>query len=337
VLTNLLLLAGAASAIPHIPGTVLKTAAFPKYFGAALGQGHLQNASDPKFAEFAAIQFSGATPENEMKWQIIEPFQNQFNFTPGDFIVKFGKEHSYTHIRGHTLVWHNQLAPWAMDLPNDTAIVTEAMTNHITKVMEHYRGQLYAWDVVNEALNDDGTLSINDPFAEALGASYIELAYQTARKADPTVKLYYNDFNTEGINNKSDALLEIVKGLKSKGLIDGVGFQCHFIIGEVPTDLAANFKRFNEAGVEVAITELDLRTTLPVDEATVQQQAKDYQTVVDACESAPNCVGITTWGITDLYSWIPGTFPGQGFGLLFDDSYNEKPSFFSTINALNAG
>jgi len=311
---------------------VLKQAAFPRYVGAALGQGHLQNATDPNFRTIAAIEYSGATPENEMKWEIIEPFQNQFNFTPGDVIRDFAQAHDFT-LRGHTLVWHNQLAPFVSTL-NGTDLL-HAMTNHITKVMTHFRGQIFAWDVVNEALNDDGTLGPS-PFLTQIGPSYIETAFRTARAADPHAKLYINDFNTEGINNKSDALLTIVKNLKKENLIDGVGFQSHFIVGEVPTDLQANLQRFIDAGVQVAITELDVRTTLPVTQAVAEQHPKDFAFVVNACKSVSDCVGVTTWGITDLYSWIPGTFPGQGFGLLWDDNYVKKPAYSSVLATLEA-
>jgi endo-1,4-beta-xylanase len=144
--------------------------------------------------------------------------------------------------------------------------------------MTHYRGQIFAWDVVNEAFNDDGTLG-ESPFLDQLGPSYIQTAFEIARSADPSARLYIvrmhcsqgkntflmgtlqNDFNTEGVNAKSDALLALVTDLKSQNLIDGVGFQSHFIVGEVPQDLQTNLERFVAAGVEVAITELDVRVS----------------------------------------------------------------------------
>ncbi|KAI5121546.1 hypothetical protein M0805_002605 [Coniferiporia weirii] len=312
--------------------TTLKAAAGARYFGAALGAGHLSNASDLNFRTVAAQQLSGATPENEMKWDATEPSQGVFTFDQGDQVALFAVSNEM-RLRGHTLVWHSQLPAWVSTLTGDSLL--SAMNNHITTVMTHFTGKTFAWDVVNEAFNDDGTLGAS-PFLTQLGSSYIETAFTTARAADPTAKLYINDFNTEGENAKSDAMLSLVQTLKASNLIDGVGFQSHFIVGEVPTDLQANLQRFADAGVDVAITELDVRMPVPASAANLAQQAVDYAFVVDACLAVSRCVGITIWGITDLYSWVPGTFPDQGAALPWDDSYNEKASFTSTLNALSS-
>ncbi|EIN13907.1 endo-1,4-beta-xylanase [Punctularia strigosozonata HHB-11173 SS5] len=321
-------LALAATASPA--KSTLKAAASPRYFAAAIGYGHLTNKTDHLFREIAVAEYGGLTPENEMKWEITEPEQGVFNFTQAEIIVSFAEAHDYV-IRGHTLVWYSQLAPWVTEIPESE--VLSAMQNHITTAMTHFKGRIYAWDVVNEGFNDDGTFRDN-VFLENIGEDYFEIAYQTARKADPRAKLYYNDYNTEGVNNKSDSVLSLVKSLKSKGLIDGVGFQSHFIVGSVPNDLQANLQRFVDAGVEVAITELDIRANTPVNASVIAQHAKDFAFVVNACQAVKKCVGITTWGITDSYSWIPSTFPGQGYGLLWDDSYEKKPAYYTTLTAL---
>ncbi|TFK51014.1 endo-1,4-beta-xylanase [Heliocybe sulcata] len=312
----------------------LKAAAAPRYFGAALGVPHLMNFThDPLFDVDAVLQFSGATPENEMKWMNIEPERNMFNFTGGDIVAAFANANDYT-LRGHNLVWYSQLAPWVETLTGED--LWNATVNHITTVMTHYKEDfvLYCWDVVNEAFNDDGTYRENVWYTQ-LGPDYIPNAYTVARSVNSGSKLYINDYNTEGINNKSDALLTVVQSMKAQNLVDGVGFQCHFIVGELPPDLEQNFARFVAAGVEIAITELDIRMNLPPSEADIIQQAKDYTTVVNAClAQGEACVGITTWGITDLYSWVPSTFSGTGYALLFDDNYVPKPAYNSTIYAL---
>ncbi|KLO10182.1 glycoside hydrolase [Schizopora paradoxa] len=310
--------------------TTLKAAASPRYFGAALGAGHLSNVSDPKFAEFGAAQFSGATPENEMKWDFTEPEQGVFTFDQANQVAAFAKANNQI-LRGHNLVWFSQLPDWVETLQGNDLL--NAMNNHITTVMTQFKGQIFAWDVVNEPMADDGTLGPS-PFLTQLGSGYIQTALTTARKADNTTFLYINDFNTEGVNAKSDGLLSIVQSLKALNLIDGIGFESHFIVGELPTDIQTNLQRFADAGVDVAITELDVRMTVPPSAADLEQQTKDYATVINACKAVSRCRGITTWGITDLYSWVPGTFPNMGAALLFDDSYNEKASFTSTINAL---
>jgi len=314
-----------------IPARTLKQAAGAsgRYFGAALAQPHLQNASDPNFARVAAIQFSGVTPENEMKWESTEPTPGNFTFQDAEVVVKFKKEHDMV-LRCHNLVWDSQLSPFVTELPADQ--VEAAMIEHIKAVAGHFKGDCFAWDVVNEPLNGDGSF-VSSPFFNAIGEDYIEIALRTARAADPHAHLYINDFNTEGINAKSDAMLNLTTRLHKMGLLDGVGFESHFILNEIPDDIQANLERFAAVGLQVAITELDIRITLPATQEDLQNQAAQYAQVVQACVNVKKCVGVTTWGITDVYSWIPGTFPGEGAALLFDDSYNTKPAFFSTIKA----
>jgi len=319
-----------ALTISTVNAQTLKSAAGSRYFGAAIAQAHLQNASDPKFAQFGMQQFSGATPENEMKWESTEPTQGTFTFSEADVVVQFAQANDM-RLRCHNLVWGQQLAPFVSQLPLDQ--VQDAMVSHITGVMSHFKGDCFAWDVVNEPFNDDGTFQAT-PFFNAMGEEYITIALQTARSIDPNAHLYINDFNTEGVNAKSNAMLNLTSGLKAQGLLDGVGFESHFILNEIPSDLQTNMERFTAVGLEVAITELDIRITLPATDEDLQNQATQYAEVVSACVAISDCVGVTTWGITDVYSWVPGTFPGMGAALLFDDTYNEKPAFAATISAL---
>ena len=168
-------------------------------------------------------------------------------------------------------------------------------------------------------MNDDGTFQQN-VFFNTLGESYIPIALEAARAADPAAKLYINEFNTEGPGPKATAMLNLVKSLKSQNVpIDGIGFQCHFIVGELPQGLAANWNQFTAAGVEVAVTELDVRMTLPSTPALLAQQKTDYTTVATACMSVQRCVGITLWDWTDKFSWVPGTFAGQGAACPWDE------------------
>ena len=175
-----------------------------------------------------------------------------------------------------------------------------------------------SWDVVNEPFNDDGTWR-QDVFYNTLGQSYVTIALQAARMADPAAKLYINEYNIEYAGPKATSLLNLVKSLKSADVpLDGVGFQCHFIVGEVPTGLQSQLTTFAATGVEVAITELDIRTTTPASQAALAQQQKDFQTVVQACMNVEGCVGITIWDFSDKYSWVPSTFSGQGAACPWD-------------------
>ncbi|HEY0501586.1 MAG TPA: endo-1,4-beta-xylanase [Kutzneria sp.] len=324
-----LLLAGVTSQA-GAAGTGLKTLAEAKgiYFGTALTQSNLSNST---LTAVAGAQFDMVTPGNEMKWDTTEPANGSYNFGPGDQIVSFAQSHDM-RVRGHNLVWHSQLPGWVSSLPANQ--VQAAMEAHITTEATHYRGKVYAWDVVNEPFNEDGSLR-SDAFTNAMGSGYLADALRTAHAADPNAKLYLNDYNIEGQNAKSDAMYRLVSGLKSQGVpIDGVGLESHFIVGQVPSTMRANMQRFTALGLDVAVTELDDRIQLPATNATLAQQAADYAAVVDNCLAVSRCVGVSQWGVGDADSWIPGTFPGQGAATMYDNDYQPKPAYNSTATAL---
>jgi len=300
------------------------------YFGAAVAANRL---SETQYVQVLNREFNSVTPENEMKWDATEPSRNSFNFSNADRIVNHAQANGQI-IRGHTLVWHSQLPSWVSNGNWSASELTQIMENHIANVAGRYRGKLYAWDVVNEAFNEDGTRR-QTVFQNVIGDGYIAAAFRAARAADPTAKLYYNDYNIEGINAKSNAVYNLVRQLKQQGVpIDGVGFQGHFILGQVPNDLQQNLQRFADLGVEVALTEVDIRMQTPPDAGKLAQQRADYEKVVRACLAVSKCVGVTVWGITDKYSWVPDTFPGQGAALLFDENYNPKPAYDGVVTAL---
>jgi endo-1,4-beta-xylanase len=300
-----------------------------RYFGSAASE---SNFSDTAYASILGGEFGQVTPENSMKWDTVEPTQGQFNYARGDQVVAFAQQHNQI-VRGHNLVWHSQLPGWVSGLP--TAQVKAAMENHITQEVTHYKGKIYAWDVVNEPFNDDGTLR-GDAFYQAMGTGYIADALRTARAADPAAKLYLNDYNIEGTGAKSDAMYNLVKSLKSQGVpIDGVGFETHLAIQYgFPTSMQQNLQRFADLGVDVAVTELDVRMQLPRDATKDATQSTYYTNVVKACLAVTRCVGITAWGFTDKYSWVPGTFSGQGAADLYDEAYQPKPAYNAVVTAL---
>jgi endo-1,4-beta-xylanase len=236
-------------------------------------------------------------------------------------------------VRGHNLVWHNQLPSWVNNLPTNQ--VQSAMEAHITTEATHYKGKLYAWDVVNEPFNEDGSLR-QDVFYRAMGTGYIADALRTAHAADPNAKLYLNDYNIEGIGAKSNGMYSLAQSLLSQGVpLNGIGFESHFIVGQVPSSLLSNMQRFANLGLDVAVTELDDRIQLPTSSASLQQQANDYATVVKDCLAVSRCVGVSQWGVDDGHSWIPGTFPGYGAATLYDANYNPKPAYNATVTALS--
>ncbi|KAI0666612.1 endo-beta-1,4-glucanase [Trametes maxima] len=269
-------------------------------------------------------QFGQVTPENSMKWDATEPQQGVFTFANADRVAQLARSRGQL-IRGHNCVWHQQLPSWVTAGNFNAQQLTSIVQNHCSTLVSHFKGQI--WDVVNEPLNDDGSFR-QDVFLNTLGTSYIATALRAAKAADPNAKVYINDFNIEGTGAKATAMKNLIRTLKSQGVpIDGVGLQSHFIVGEVPGTLVQNMQEFAALGVEVAITELDIRMRLPETAALLEQQKRDFQTVVSACQAVPACVGITLWDFTDKFSFVPSTFSGFGAATPWDSNFVKKPAF----------
>ncbi|OKK04955.1 endo-1,4-beta-xylanase [Streptomyces sp. CB03234] len=289
-----------------------------------------------QYAAIAGAQFSSLTPENAMKWSSVEPTRGSYDWAEADQIVAFAQEHGQ-QVRGHTLVWHSQNPGWLTNGGFSAAELRAILERHIATEAGRYRGKIAAWDVVNEMFNEDGTYRPS-LWYNAMGPGYVADALRWARQADPGAKLYLNDYNVEGLNAKSDALYNLVRSLKAQGApIDGVGLQAHFILGQVPSTLQANIQRFADLGVDVAITELDVRMQLPATDAKLTQQAADYSAVVKACLAVSRCVGITGWDISDADSWVPDVFPGYGAATMYDANYRPKPAYYAVATALGGG
>jgi endo-1,4-beta-xylanase len=322
----------ALTATPARAATTLDQLAKAKgklFFGSATDNPEL---SDTAYTSILGSEWGSITPGNSQKWDTTEPSNGTFNFGPGDTVVNFAKAHNEV-VRGHNLVWHSQLPGWVSSLPTNQ--VQAAMETHITTEVNHYKGQVYSWDVVNEPFNDDGTYR-TDAFYNAMGTGYIADALRTARAADPNAKLYLNDYNLEGSGAKADAMFNLVSSLKSQGVpIDAVGFEGHLATQYgFPSGLQANLQRFANLGVDVAITELDVRMPLPETAAQDATQTTYYTNVVNACLAVSRCVSITVWDFTDKYSWVPGAFSGQGAACLYDSNLTKKPVYNAVANAL---
>ncbi|MYS20458.1 endo-1,4-beta-xylanase (glycosyl hydrolase family 10) [Streptomyces sp. DvalAA-14] len=318
------------AATPVQAATTLRSLAEGKsrYFGTALTAGDLNVSQE---MAVAGAQFDMVTPGNEMKWDTTEPSNGSYNFGPGDQILNWAQSHN-DRVRGHNLVWHSQLPGWVSSLPLNQ--VQGVMESHITTEVNHYRGKIYAWDVINEPYNEDGSLR-QDVFYQAMGSGYLADAIRTAHNADPNAKLYINDYNIEGENAKSNALYSLAQSLLAQGVpLGGIGLESHFIVGQVPSSMLANMQRFASLGLDVAITELDDRIQLPASSASLQQQASDYTTVVNDCLAVSRCVGVSQWGVDDGHSWIPGTFPGYGAATMYDSNYQAKPAYNAAVAAL---
>ncbi|WP_437692959.1 endo-1,4-beta-xylanase [Sorangium sp. So ce176] len=314
----------------------------PILIGAAISGGGLNNGD---YKRVAAAEHSYVTAENEMKWDALEPNPGQFSWGAADNIVNWARSNNMK-VKGHTLVWHNQLPGWANSLSGATQ-VEQAIRRHIENVMGHFKDRIDTWDVVNEAVITNSDTGVGNPrmrpsvFFNALGERFIDLAFQIAREQDPNAKLYYNDYSIDALNDKADFVYEMIKGMVERGVpIDGVGFQMH--IGPPNNeaggaDVAANLRRFADLGLEVLISEMDINRCS--NQVTAEEQLEYYHDIVEACFVMPECTAITFWGINDgrswLNSWSGALCNGQSSqSLLFNDQYQKKETYNKVMDAL---
>ena len=281
-----------------------------------------------------------------MKMEVLQPSQGSFSFGSADNLVSFAQKNNMT-VRGHCLVWHSQQPAWVSSdgKKNDKGWTRQQaldiMKNHITKVMQHYKGKVREWDVVNECLDDDQSTVRTNPdsydlrkqsvWQVAIGDDYIDSAFVYAHRADPDALLYLNDYDVELQGKaKSSAFYNLAMRLKNDGIpIDGVGLQCHFSIGEVDSvKLDNTIRRFEEAGLKCIITELDMG--IPnTSEANLEEQARNYRVVTDIVLSHDNCPSMVVWGIKDNDSWREASNP-----LLYTSGLGKKPAWYAVRSAL---
>jgi endo-1,4-beta-xylanase len=299
--------------------------------------------SEAAYSETLAREFNMVEAEDAMKWWRIRRVEGGFDFHDGDEVVSYAQAHGMK-VRGHCLVWDHQNPEWLVAGRFTPQQLSHLMQEHIATVMRHYAGKVFAWDVVNEALDEHGhfkdSIWYNQPgigMADK-GSAYVEQAFRWAHEADPQALLFYNETGGEGLGTKSDAIYTMVKDFKRRGVpIDGVGLQMH--ISQVDYDtapLATNIARLTALGMQVHITELDV--SLPVGSsglATPQdlaRQAVVYRGVMRACLQNPGCTAIQTWGFTDKWSWIGSHSHGtRGAALPFDRAYKPKPAYQAMI------
>jgi len=307
-------------------------------------------------------QFNSISPENALKWMSIHPKLDSYNFKDADSYVEFGEKNNM-FIIGHTLVWHSQVPMWVFQDEKGNAVDRETLLNrmhdHIQTVVGRYKGKIKGWDVVNEALNDDGTLR-QTQWMKIIGEDYIEKAFQFAHEADPDAELYYNDYSLPN-SSKRNGAIKLIKNLQSKGIkISGVGMQGHYKMDWPTTaQVDSTIKAFAELGIKVMITEFDI-DALP--QATFNMGA-DVSLSVEAREKLnpykdglPDSVQqllaeryaglfsvfvnnskdvsrVTFWGVRDRDSWL-NNWPVRGrtsYPLLFDRKGNPKPAYDAVI------
>ena len=304
--------------------------------------------AETEYSKVLGTEYNGLTAEWEMKFSATHPRPNTdpspYDFSAGDQLVTFARGHAM-QVRGLTLVWHGDNPAWLTNGNYSAQEMNAIVHDHVTQLMQHFGSQVFAWDVVNEAFNDDGTMRSTIFYDQpgigfaGQGTAYIEQSLVWGSAANPAAKLFYNDYGAEVINAKSDAILAMATDFKNRGVpLHGVGFQMHIDLGfdnaGTLQSFASNLQRFATLGLELHITELDIRVNAN-DANTLNAQAVLYGKIVTACVQQSACKMVQTWGFTDKHSWIPDFFLGYGWALPFDASYQKKPAYSAILNALN--
>lgn len=330
--------------------------------GSAVNPGQY-NEYDQKDVSVIKHHFNTITPENQMKWERIHPEPDSYDFEDADAFVEFGEKYDQ-YMVGHTLVWHSQTPDWVFEDENGDRISREAllerMKNHITKIVTRYEGRVDGWDVVNEALNEDGTLR-ESPWYKIIGKEYIAKAFEFAHQADPDAELYYNDYSLEK-PAKRDGAIRLVKNLKEQGVaITGIGTQSHHKLNRPSLENVENtITKFGKLGLDVMVTELDVDVlprpsdedgadvnmqmegsqdmnpyTAGLPDSMQQQLAERYANLFEIYLKHSNVINrVTFWGVTDDDTWLNyWPIPGRtNYPLLFNREAEPKPAFDAVVN-----
>ncbi|HAJ98713.1 MAG TPA: 1,4-beta-xylanase [Bacteroidales bacterium] len=289
--------------------------------------------------------FNAIVAENAMKWDALQPSEGNFRWTNADRIVNFAEANNM-RVRGHTLIWHNQTPAWVFQQGNGQPVSREVLLqrlrNHVTAVVSRYRGRVYAWDVVNEAIDNGGATYRGSQWFNILGEDFIFEAFRAARAADPAAKLFYNDYReTDPI--KREKIFTLLSRLRAEGLVDGMGMQGHWNV-DWPSndDLIDAINRYASLGLEIHITELDVSIYTSqgapmqafTPEVAMRQRAAYTRFFGVFRRHKDRITNVTFWGVHDGNSWL-NNWPVQGRAdhpLLFDRNHNPKEAYFGVID-----
>jgi len=307
--------------------------------GSAVRNSALTDENDPEYRQILASQFNMATPEYYMKFAPIHPEPDIYDFEQSDIFVDYAEQNNML-IRGHTLIWIVEDPDWINNGDWTRKQLIEVMHDHIATVVGRYKNRIYSWDVLNEGIDDETLELRQSKWMEVIGAEYVDLAFQFTHEADPDALLFYNDYDGEGLGDKSDAIYNLLKDLRSRNIpVHGVGLQMHVTLDDYPSqaDLRANIRRLADLGLIVHITEMDVAIPKPVTPEKLEQQAAIYRDVLEVCLSEPACEAFLVWGFTDKHSWINDPdFHDKSHeaACLYDALYQPKPAYFSLQQVL---
>ena len=327
-----------AQSTPQVLAPTLRSLAQAHHFyiGTTVNVKALHN--EAAYSATLAREFNMVTPEVSMKFSETEPQRDVYTFAKADYIVAFAQAHQM-QVRGHNLAWYTDLPAWLTNGNFTRDELIAILRDHIMTEVTRYRGQVNIWDVVNEAVGYDGNLR-DSIWLRGIGPDYIDMAFQWAHEANPQARLFYNDYGGEGLGRKSDAIYTLVKGLLQRGVpIDGIGLQMHISLDRYPNaqDVLANMRRLTALGLEVQITEMDVKTqddARPM-QARLAEEAQLYGEMLHTCLSVADCTAFVMWGFTDAHSWIPAYTGHPDYPLIFDGKYRPKPAYFALENVLS--
>ncbi|NUM45134.1 MAG: endo-1,4-beta-xylanase [Anaerolineales bacterium] len=302
------------------------------WLGTSVGAYALLGVHD--YSRAAAREYNLLATENALKFAIVHPYPERYNFCEMDTIMAFARVNQMA-VRGVPLVWEQQLPEWVFELSMPQEAWQLLLQDHITQLVTRYAGRMDEWDVINEPLTEEGTFK-ETIWYQNVGPEYIELALRWAHAANPQAKLFINEFATENLNPKSDALYALAQDLLARGVpLHGIGFQMHLLEFNPPdpAQVAENFRRFNALGLEVAITEMDVRIWKPATPEKLEHEAEIYRNMLEACLAA-NCDTFIVWGVSDANTWIQYFYPDYEMPLLLDEDYQPKAAYWALWDVL---
>jgi len=296
---------------------------------------------NPIYKSIAIKQFNSITPENIFKAEYIHPEPLFFNWSQADSLTSFCEQNN-KRLYGHTLIWHKQLPQWILNFEGSSSDWEQLMKTHIQTIVTHFKNKVTAWEVVNEAFNEDGTLR-NNIWKQKIGSGYIEKAFVFAQEADPNALLFYNDYNLEMNLTKRHSVLSLFNNLRNRGVrVDGIGMQMHVNTSyPEPSQIASAFQEIAANNFKIHVSELDISIN-PFDhniepsEKLLTEQANLLGNIVFNYNEIPDQYqyGITFWGISDKNSWIRNYYNREDYPLLYDDNYLPKTCYCKLIETL---
>lgn len=291
--------------------------------------------SNNNYQSFINSEFSGITPENAMKMETINPTKGMYNFRDADEIVRWAESNKKV-IRGHPIIWHRQVPSYLKNLDNNQ--LKEIFESHILTIVKRYQNSVFIWDIVNEAINSDGTLR-KSIWLKHLGPDYIKDAFILAHHANPKAKLFYNDYDLTMPGPKFDSAYELIKDLLKKKIpIHGIGLQMHLRpeFKQSEEGLRLVIQKFSELGLEIHLTEIDIAIPTPSSLNDREEQARTFQFIGSVCNQFPSCTSLSLWGLNDTVSWIPSHFKGLGEATLLDGNMNKKSTYYEFLKGLES-